>query len=149
MAINRILAISSSRVGDSGYLEAAAQLTKTFLGDNPLKIAFIPFASVNADYGEYGKKVKDGLRTLPYLINTVKPETAVADIVQADVMMVGGGNTFKLLHDIYYLGLLDVIRDKINSGIPYIGWSAGANITGPTLCTTNDMPIIQPKVSTL
>jgi dipeptidase E len=50
-----------------------------------------------------------------------------------------------LLHDIYELNLLELIRDKINSGTLYIGWSAGANILCPAIATTNDMPIIQPK----
>jgi dipeptidase E len=89
--------------------------------------------------------VRKGLIELPYIINVALPENAKSVIENSDVIMVGGGNTFKLLHDIYSLGLLDVIRDKVNGGAPYIGWSAGSNVTGPTIGTTNDMPIIEPK----
>lgn len=145
MSVNRILAFSSSRVGNTGYLETAAPVIKDFLGDAVLNIAFIPFASVDNDYEAYGAMVKKGLEDLPFTINTVMPATAKETIEKADVIMVGGGNTFKLLHDIYELKLLDIIRDKVNSGAAYIGWSAGSNITGPTIGTTNDMPVIEPK----
>ncbi len=144
MPSSRILAFSSSRVGQSGYLENAVPIIKKFLGDNPLKIAFIPFASVDS-YDDYLASVSKALSSLPYSIQLVMPENAVSTIKQADAIVVGGGNTFKLLADIYNNKLLDVIRDKINAGTPYIGWSAGSNITGPTIGTTNDMPIIEPK----
>lgn len=145
MSHNRILAFSSSRAGNGGYLESAAPVIKDFLGDQLLTIAFIPFAAVGNEYDEYTSMVKKGLEGLPVTIETVMPGTAKETIEKADVIMVGGGNTFKLLHDIYELKLLDVIRDKVNKGAPYIGWSAGANITGPTIGTTNDMPVIEPK----
>jgi dipeptidase E len=145
MSSNRILAFSSSRVGSSGYLETAVPIIKEFLPDGVLNIAFIPFASVGNNYDDYALMVKQGLISLPYLVHTVLPGNAKEVIENADVIMVGGGNTFKLLHDIYELKLLDIIRDKVNTGTPYIGWSAGSNITGPTIGTTNDMPVIEPK----
>lgn len=145
MSVNRLLAFSSSRVGNGCYLETAAPIIKEFLGEQVLTIAFIPFAAVGNDYDDYTSMVKKGLEGLPYSIDTVIPGSANEVIEKADVIMVGGGNTFKLLHDIYYLKLLDIIRDKVNKGAPYIGWSAGSNILGPTIGTTNDMPVIEPK----
>lgn len=145
MASNNILAFSSSRAGNSAYLEKAVPAIHELLGNENLNIAFIPFAAVKNDYDSYAKMVTEKLLTLPYTIHLVKPENAKAIIQNADAVMVGGGNSFKLLHDIYQYQLLDVIRDKVDSGAPYIGWSAGANITGPTIGTTNDMPIIMPK----
>jgi dipeptidase E len=145
MSLNRILAISSSRVADAGYLQNAEPLIHHFLGESHLTIAFIPFALVTGDYEGYTSLVKKALQGLPYSIETVQPDRAKEILGQADVMMVGGGNTFKLLHDIYELKLLDIIRDKVNKGVPYIGWSAGSNILGPTIGTTNDMPVIAPK----
>ncbi len=145
MSLNRVLAFSSSRVGEGGYLESAAPVINNFLGDEPLTIAFIPFASVMNNYEEYAEMVKNGLQGLPYSIETVTAANAKELIENAGAIMVGGGNTFKLLHDIYELKLLDIIRDRVNIGIPYIGWSAGSNILSPGIGTTNDMPVIEPK----
>jgi len=145
MSLNQILAFSSSRVGNNGYLQMALPVIKNFLGDKPLNITFIPFALVNNDYEAYATIVQEALKDLPYTIQTVQPANAKAIIAQGDVIMVGGGNTFKLLHDIYDCQLLDIIRDKVNNGTPYIGWSAGSNIIGPGIGTTNDMPVIAPK----
>ena len=145
MSTNRIMAFSSSRVGAGEYLETASPLIHPFLGDKALSIAFIPFALVNNDYDSYTTMVKDGLKNLPYIIEVITPKNAKEVLENADVIMVGGGNTFKLLHDIYEYKLLDIIRDKVNKGTAYIGWSAGSNILGPTIGTTNDMPVIEPK----
>jgi dipeptidase E len=143
--LKRILALSSSRAGDSGYLELALPHIQLLLGDQPLQIAFIPYAAVDNDYEAYAQVVKDSLQSLPHSLKTAVPADAKSILQNADVIMVGGGNTFKLLHDLYVLGLLDIIRDKVSSGTPYIGWSAGANILAPTIGTTNDMPVIEPK----
>lgn len=141
----RVLALSSSRVGNGGYLAAALPLIESFLGGASLQVAFIPFAAADGDYEAYAAKVREGLASLPYTINVVTATTGHAVINACDVIMVGGGNTFKLLHDIYQHNLYDLIRQKVQAGVPYIGWSAGANLTGKTICTTNDMPVIQPR----
>lgn len=145
MTQNKILALSSSRAGNSGFLEPALPVIEKFLAGNQTNIAFISFASVDNNYEQYTAQVREALKNIACNIQAVFPENAKSVIEKNDAIMIGGGNTFKLIHTIYELNLLDLIRKKVNNGAPYIGWSAGANILSPTIGTTNDMPIIQPK----
>ncbi|WP_121356266.1 dipeptidase PepE [Flavisolibacter nicotianae] len=140
-----VLALSSSRVGDGGYLTAAVPLINGFLGAKPLRLAFVPFATADNNDESYLAKVKEGLSSLPHELCLVTPENGRAVIEATDGIVVGGGNTFKLLHDIYRYDLFALIRESVENGKPYIGWSAGSNLAGRTICTTNDMPIIQPQ----
>lgn len=141
----KILAISSSRVGGGGFLENAVPLIKSFIGTDKSRIAFLPFASVQRNDDEYGQMVEAALSSLCCFIDTATADNAKSIIETADVIIVGGGNTFKLLHDIYRYGLFRLVQNKIRNGTPYIGWSAGANIAGRSIGTTNDMPVIQPE----
>ena len=57
----------------------------------------------------------------------------------------GGGNTFNLLGQLRRQGLLDAVARRVRLGTPYLGWSAGSNLACPSICTTNDMPIVDPE----
>ncbi len=145
MISKRILAFSSSHSGNSAFLEKPSSVINKFIGSKPTNIAFIPFADVGKKYEEYTLAVQNGLKNNRVKINVVLPSNAASVIENAEVIMVGGGNTFKLIHDLYELEILNTIREKLNNGCPYIGWSAGSNILAPSISTTNDMPVIEPK----
>ena len=66
-------------------------------------------------------------------------------IREAQAICVGGGNTFALTKKMQEQGLMSAILRKIKQGTPYVGWSAGSNVCCPTICTTNDMPIVEPQ----
>jgi dipeptidase E len=140
----KVLAMSSSRVGNGGFLQQAIPMVQDVIGRTPCNIAFVPFASVQRDYELYTAMVRGALAGTPYTVTPVLPENALEVIDSADAIMVGGGNTFKLLHDIYACNIYQAIQQKVAGGTPYIGWSAGANVSGRSISTTNDMPIIQP-----
>jgi len=116
---------------------------KTFLGESVDQILFVPYALKDYD-GYVAKMVELGIDAGYGFksIHTLKePNDAIR---KAQAIYVGGGNTFRLLHELNKKDLLSLMRDKIHGGTPYIGISAGANIASPTIKTTNDMPIVEP-----
>jgi dipeptidase E len=133
----RLLLISSSRVHGFGFLDHSEEEIKRFLGKMK-RVAFIPFAL--ADQNAYTSTVRDRLGRMGYEVTQVKGRVDLA----ADAIFVGGGNTFRLLKTLYERGLLDEIKARVRTGMPYMGSSAGSVIAGPTIKTTNDMPIVQP-----
>ncbi|WP_456268556.1 dipeptidase PepE [Kushneria sp. AK178] len=146
--MSRLLLLSSAMAGNTGYLEYARPLIRDFLSAHPTPITralFIPYASVSRSFDVYLDNVRRALEpagiTLEGLHDNDDPEAAIR---RAEAIIVGGGNTFALISRLHEAGLMEVIRERVREGLPWIGWSAGANIAGPTLCTTNDMPIIEP-----
>ena len=137
-----LLMLSSSRAGDEGYLNHASQMIAEHLVQCE-RIVFIPYAGVTIDWPSYTEKVQTALPKLNIvgIESFSNPATAIA---QADAVMVGGGNTFHLLNQLYKNGLMDPIRERAKNGMPYVGWSAGSNICGNSIRTTNDMPIVYP-----
>ena len=140
----RLLLLSNSTNSGETFLEHASLYIKDFLGTKPYKILFIPYASVSISYDLYYQKVKEKFNYSGIEINSVhlinEPEKALQN---CDCIVVGGGNTFHLLSQLQINSLMNVISRRVKQGIPYIGWSAGINIVCPTICTTNDMPIIE------
>ena len=143
MTINALM-LSASKEGDTPYLAHTLPFIQP-LTQNAHHWIFIPYAGVTVSNDEYLQKVQAGLASLDIEIRGIHEfDDPVAAISQADGVMVGGGNTFHLLHELYRLNLIEPIKARVQQGMPYIGWSAGSNITGLSIRTTNDMPIIEP-----
>ena len=138
-----ILLLSSSKVGTSGYLASAKTVIYQKLSTKR-RIIFIPYAGVTISYDDYAAKVREALPNLD-ITSLHEYDDPLAAIKQADAVLVGGGNTFHLLHTLYHFQLVDVIRARVQSKqLSYVGWSAGSNVAGTSIRTTNDMPIIAP-----
>jgi dipeptidase E len=107
------------------------------------RVLFVPYAL--ADHDGYIRMLRErGLDAGFELDGLHRQPDPVAAVRTAEAILVGGGNTFRLLATLYRLELLDPIRERARSGIPYLGISAGTNVACPTIRTTNDMPIVQP-----
>jgi dipeptidase E len=141
--VRRILLISNSTVYGRGYLDHVEDQIKSFLGSST-KVLFFPFALFDRDV--YAAKAKARFAARGYSMETAHAVRCPQDAIEkTDAIFVGGGNTFRLLKALEDLDLLDSIRAKVKNGAPYIGSSAGANVAGPTIKTTKDMPIVQPR----
>lgn len=146
MPEKRLLLLSNSKNVAQGYLEHAEAHIKDFLGEPVRKALFIPFAAVRYSFDEFAASVGARFDQLGYELASIHASDDPRQALQAaDAIIVGGGNTFHLLHHLYERDLLEPIRARVNAGIPYIGWSAGSNVACPTIKTTNDMPIIEPQ----
>ncbi len=141
----RLLLISNSTNPGEPYLDYPRNNIKEFLGKKPVMALFIPYAAVTFSYETYKEKVNERFREIGHEITSIhRFKDPVAAVEKADAIVVGGGNTWKLLKTIRDNRLIDVIREKVISGTPYIGWSAGSNMACPTIKTTNDMAIVEP-----
>ena len=138
----RLLLLSTSKLYGSEYLDHAEAEIRDFLGTIG-RILFVPFAI--ADRDAYAAKTRERFAAMGYALEslhqTSDKQQAVSD---AEAVFIGGGNTFRLLKSLYEFELLPLIRARVENGMPYIGSSAGSNVAGPTIRTTNDMPIVEP-----
>lgn len=141
-----VLMLSSSRAGSEDYLEHAKSFLFGHLGDNR-EILFVPYAGVTVSWDAYCEKVAQALPEFSIRgLHTYDDPAAALNQAKNNhqAIVVGGGNTFSLLHTLYQQDLMGTLKSVVTNGTPYIGWSAGANICGLTIRTTNDMPIIEP-----
>jgi dipeptidase E len=134
-------------LGSGGYrteerVRLLAEQMHSFLGGVE-RLLFVPYALQDHDrYLEVltERGVNAGYR-LDGIHRHADPERAVRE---APALFVGGGNTFRLLAELYRRRLLGPIRERVRGGMPYLGISAGTNVACPTIKTTNDMPIAEP-----
>tara|TARA_R110002050_G_scaffold3615_1_gene18863 strand:+ start:3238 stop:3894 length:657 start_codon:yes stop_codon:yes gene_type:complete len=126
-------------------MEYIAEEVKDFLG-NKRELLFIPYAQPSGiSYDEYTRFPKEALKNFGISVKGIHEfPSAPEAVAQAQAIFIGGGNTFLLLKTLYEQGLIGPLRDAISKGTPYMGSSAGSNITGLSIGTTNDMPIVYP-----
>lgn len=142
----RLLLISNSASPGEQYLEKPASDLDKFLEGHKDNIIFVPYAAVTFSFDQYVEKVNKALAHVGIQVKGVHQfEDKPQAIREASAILVGGGNTFQLTKMMQEEGLIEAIRTAVRGGTPYSGWSAGSNVACPTICTTNDMPILEPQ----
>ena len=140
----RLLLLSNSTCHGQGYLEHAHDALRDFLG-GVRQVLFVPYAGVRMTYHAYAQKTREALPEGVELTSIHTAADARAAVDAAEAVLVGGGNTFHLVSELYTHGVMQHLAGRVQDGLPYVGWSAGANVACPRLSTTNDMPIVEPK----
>lgn len=141
--MKKLLLLSNSTSPATGFLGHALDAISDFLGMGVTDVLFIPYASVIEGYDYIADKTRELFHTRGYKLVSIHHQSYTVEAInRAQAIVIGGGNTFHLLRTLQDLHLLQSIRERVNSGVPYIGWSAGANVACPTIKTTNDMPIV-------
>ena len=143
--MKNIIIASTSTIYGSGYLEyLLPELTVFF--KKASNILFIPYARPSGiSHDEYTKKVSEVFTKINKTTKGIHEfENPIEAIKNAQAIFVGGGNTFVLTNQLYKNNIIEALQTAIKNGTPYLGTSAGSNICGLTIKTTNDMPIVYP-----
>ena len=140
-----ILLASTSTLYGGKYLEyIKSEIAELFTGID--EIVFIPFARPGGvSHDDYTQKAKEFFAQLNIKVKGLhefdNPKSALYD---AKGFFTGGGNTFLLVKTLHELDLMLALKENVQNGKPYLGTSAGSNIGGLNMKTTNDMPIVYP-----
>ncbi|MCB9672532.1 MAG: dipeptidase PepE [Alphaproteobacteria bacterium] len=137
MPLDLLLASNSTQHGRRPLEHCLDAVGDLFAGAR--RVGFVGFAKAELDaYAAWAQEALDPLGL------EVVPVHTDPDPSSLDGVFVGGGNTFLLVKRLHESGWLGRIQELVRGGLPYLGASAGTNVATPTLCTTNDMPIVQP-----
>lgn len=142
--MKNLLLLSNARGNHGGWLDHAEPLIRECFGAARRRILFLPFAAVTIGFDAYAAMARKRFAAMGYALTGAHRTTPDA-IAKFDAVVVGGGNTFNLLAEARARGWLAPLRARVRSGLPYVGWSAGANFACPTIRTTNDMPVVDPR----
>jgi len=140
-----LLLISSSRCHPHGYLDHCEDRLQQ-LFDGIGEVLFVPYARpAGCSHAEYTGMARKRFAKMGIGIKGASEcDDPARAATEAEGVFIGGGNTFVLLRDMYDNGLVDVLRERIAEGMPYAGTSAGSNVAGMSIGTSNDMPIVHP-----
>lgn len=140
--MRNILLISNTFCFGKGFLEHAKEEIYDLLGSKK-SVLFVPYALHDRDW--YAGIAKEGFEKLGLSCTSIhtaaNPQKALEE---AESVFIGGGNTFRLLSELYQQNIIQTVRKRIEEGMPYFGASAGANVACLSIKTTNDMPIVYP-----
>lgn len=143
--MKNIIIASTSTLHEGRYLEYLLPVLQSHF-KNCSTILFIPYARPGGiSHDEYTQKTASVFQTINISVKGIHefedPETALKN---AEGIFTGGGNTFLLVTQLYRNNAMQVLSETVKNGIPYLGTSAGSNICGLSMQTTNDMPIVYP-----
>lgn len=143
--MRNIIIASTSTLHGSDYLEYLFSDLSSFFKDTK-SILFIPYARPSGiSYDDYTEKVNVAFSQIDKTVKGIHTfDNPIEAVKNAGAIFVGGGNTFVLLYQLYKNDLIDALQTSVKTGTPYLGTSAGSNICGLTIKTTNDMPIVYP-----
>ena len=143
--MKKLIIASTSTLHGGSYLDYILPVLENHFKDCET-ILFIPYARPGGiTHNEYTQKVAETFAKInKKVVGLHEFENAAKAVEQAEGIFTGGGNTFLLVTQLYENNVMDVLRNVIENGTPYLGSSAGSNITGISMQTTNDMPIIYP-----
>jgi dipeptidase E len=143
--MKNILIASTSTLHGGDYLDYL--LTELQLHFKDCKtILFIPYARPSGiSHEEYTDKVAMAFAKINMKVKGIHEfENAKTAVQNAEGIFTGGGNTFLLVSQLYKAKIMDILAETVKKGTPYLGTSAGSNICGLSMQTTNDMPIVYP-----
>jgi dipeptidase E len=143
--MKKLLVASTSTLHNGEFLDYLLPQLELFFA-NCTTLIFIPYAQPSGiSLDEYTHKVSTAFAKInKKIIGLHTFENPIEAIENAEGFFTGGGNTFLLLDQLYKKNVIQSLKKAIESGTPYLGTSAGSNILGATIQTTNDMPIIYP-----
>jgi len=143
--MKNIIIASTSTLHGGDYLDYLLPELQSFFS-NVKELLFIPYARPNGiSHDEYTKKVSEAFTKINITVKGIHEfENSITALENAKGIFTGGGNTFLLVSQLYKNNVIDTLEKVVKNGTPYLGTSAGSNICGLTMSTTNDMPIVYP-----
>lgn len=143
--MKNIIIASTSTLHGGEYLDYLLPELQSFFS-NVKELLFIPYARPSGiSHDDYTKKVSEAFAKININVKGIHEfENPIEALEKAQGIFTGGGNTFLLVSQLYKNNVIDTLKKVVKNGIPYLGTSAGSNICGLTMSTTNDMPIVYP-----